>query len=867
MKAAFHRFVLLILTLLLTGAGLAVAAPAQALARVGSLTASRTTAILGEKVTFRGSVPPRAARPVLLQRAAGSRWVKVAAARTSRAGTYAFTVRAASSATRTAYRVYAPRTRIGRKSAAAVVTPTRVVATTRQAAALSMATREYVNKELIATAKFTPARPGRVVTLSQYASGRWVSIATGTQSPTGVATLRLTGIEPASVSFRATTSAAGGAVAATTATRTVTFDADPVTVAPTAEPLSSAEADAIGSFTAPTETSTGTLTFAADAPTSIASIVPGDVVAVPPRPGLGSGALVKIATRVVNPDGTTTLGTTPATLPQVVTNVPDDATQVAMPLLAPVTVSDVSEGVTVTQMAAARTMATRTAARAAGVNTLSVDGPQLDAQVDATLKTEVNGTPVTVNLIGSSTLTPTIDFDFDMDWFHLKSYRVGAGVQVEDKFTATATAANDGEWSRDLFTVHATRGGMIGTVPVWATFTGVVTVHASAAGEVKASVTWKRTGEFTAGVKGERSDDYTPHPYKREATGSAYLGSVDASGDLAGDVTATAQLDMYSLAGPFLDLGYEVSGHAEAHIGTDASHSYSCELWHRPKMAVGLRTSALLKEITEKSHTLARKDFDFAKHMAYECPVPKPTINTSHLPDAVVGATYGTRLAARNEPAGTWSVVGGALPEGITLADPVLGNLAGTPTGPAGDYPVRVKFTMTGGGSSTADLVLKVVAVATMIQVDVSDAGTSCGRDTDGRLWCWGANSAGQFGNGRSVDSPIAIPAGGVGTYDAFTMGYEFGCGIRTGSGSLWCWGRNEQVQTGVPMSGTPTVGRIRSRSTSGREPRSAQSTQGAATRAPSTRRRTCGRGTNGAGERASATPAPRTGPAPVTGT
>ncbi|MDY2626537.1 MAG: putative Ig domain-containing protein [Coriobacteriales bacterium] len=56
-----------------------------------------------------------------------------------------------------------------------------------------------------------------------------------------------------------------------------------------------------------------------------------------------------------------------------------------------------------------------------------------------------------------------------------------------------------------------------------------------------------------------------------------------------------------------------------------------------------------------------------------------PVITTDSLPDATAGEPYtGVTLSADAYPAATWSVVGGALPEGLAL-DPDTGALSGTP--------------------------------------------------------------------------------------------------------------------------------------------------------------------------------------------
>ncbi len=76
----------------------------------------------------------------------------------------------------------------------------------------------------------------------------------------------------------------------------------------------------------------------------------------------------------------------------------------------------------------------------------------------------------------------------------------------------------------------------------------------------------------------------------------------------------------------------------------------------------------------------------------------------------------------------------------------------------------------------------------------------SCGIDTAGRAWCWGAaNRLGTAsGQGSSVPVRVDTPAGmAAGTWATIDGGAESTCGIRS-EGSLWCWGDGGEGQLGV---------------------------------------------------------------------
>nr|WP_258545436.1 hypothetical protein [Micromonospora provocatoris] len=77
-----------------------------------------------------------------------------------------------------------------------------------------------------------------------------------------------------------------------------------------------------------------------------------------------------------------------------------------------------------------------------------------------------------------------------------------------------------------------------------------------------------------------------------------------------------------------------------------------------------------------------------------------------------------------------------------------------------------------------------------------ASSDTTCASRTDGSLWCWGKNSAGQVGDGSTTHRSAPVQAGTATTWTGGLSVTDHGCGIRT-DGGLWCWGDNSGGQLG----------------------------------------------------------------------
>ena len=101
------------------------------------------------------------------------------------------------------------------------------------------------------------------------------------------------------------------------------------------------------------------------------------------------------------------------------------------------------------------------------------------------------------------------------------------------------------------------------------------------------------------------------------------------------------------------------------------------------------------------------------------------------------------------------------------------------------------------GSSSSRPSPVQVTALgACVVQVEVGGAH-ACARKDDGTLWCWGWNRFGQVGDGTTEDrhTPVQVSALGASIVEV-AVGSSYTC-ARKNDGTLWCWGRNDTGQLG----------------------------------------------------------------------
>jgi alpha-tubulin suppressor-like RCC1 family protein len=82
--------------------------------------------------------------------------------------------------------------------------------------------------------------------------------------------------------------------------------------------------------------------------------------------------------------------------------------------------------------------------------------------------------------------------------------------------------------------------------------------------------------------------------------------------------------------------------------------------------------------------------------------------------------------------------------------------------------------------------------------------GMTCGVNTAGSAFCWGANS-GRIGNGGSTETSTPSAVSGGLSFRAVSAGFNHSCGV-TNSDEVWCWGANTSGQLGMTIGNGSNV-------------------------------------------------------------
>ena len=102
-----------------------------------------------------------------------------------------------------------------------------------------------------------------------------------------------------------------------------------------------------------------------------------------------------------------------------------------------------------------------------------------------------------------------------------------------------------------------------------------------------------------------------------------------------------------------------------------------------------------------------------------------------------------------------------------------------------------------GDGTSQEQLAPVPVDLDAELTAVVAGNAHTCALDVEGAAWCWGENTDGRLGDaeegaetpsGEDAASPVAVIS--ATTWELLALGEEFTCGLGT-DGVAWCWGNN----------------------------------------------------------------------------
>jgi len=104
-----------------------------------------------------------------------------------------------------------------------------------------------------------------------------------------------------------------------------------------------------------------------------------------------------------------------------------------------------------------------------------------------------------------------------------------------------------------------------------------------------------------------------------------------------------------------------------------------------------------------------------------------------------------------------------------------------------------------------------VLGLSGITQIAAGDAST-CAVLSDGTAKCWGHNAAGELGDGTSIQSltPVAVQGLSNVVDIALSTDLSYYACARLRDDTLWCWGANSAGQLGngntLDASGTPVA-------------------------------------------------------------
>ena len=108
-----------------------------------------------------------------------------------------------------------------------------------------------------------------------------------------------------------------------------------------------------------------------------------------------------------------------------------------------------------------------------------------------------------------------------------------------------------------------------------------------------------------------------------------------------------------------------------------------------------------------------------------------------------------------------------------------------------------------GTGNSGGPTPRRVAGDALFLDIAAGENHT-CALDTQDAIWCWGANSAGQVGDGTFLHRAQPTPVASGGRFSTISCGRTHCCALSL-DGSAYCWGSNARGElAGEGFHSTP---------------------------------------------------------------
>ncbi|MBU3976575.1 putative Ig domain-containing protein [Propionicimonas sp.] len=206
---------------------------------------------------------------------------------------------------------------------------------------------------------------------------------------------------------------------------------------------------------------------------------------------------------------------------------------------------------------------------------------------------------------------------------------------------------------------------------------------------------------------------------------------------------------------------------------------------------LSVRVVAKKVKIKKKKYAKVTTKTKTFNTVAPPTPPPAPAITSKALPLTTVTLQYAVQMTASNGAAPlTWSATG--LPAGLSIGA-TTGKITGAADSP-GKYQVIVKVTDKLGRTASKSLDLRVGSRDRLIAAGWAH---TCAINSSGALKCWGANSSAQLGDGTDIQRNTPTQVYGLTSQVvAVTAGNAHTCAL-TSDGLVYCWGANTQGQLG----------------------------------------------------------------------